>query len=735
MEDKMKNLGTPALVLCLLLAACADKIDEADSTTDNVADLTPAVAHQTVASDEANPFFMDYGTDFGLPPFDRINDGHFAPAFQRAIEEARAEVQAIANNHEQPTFENTVVALEYSGALLFKVSNVFFNLAGSFGADTNQVLADVAKEVEPKLSELNDDINLNPKLFERVKSIYQNRDALQLRGDQQKLLTDLYQGFVRGGANLDEVGKAELRALNTELTRLSLAFGDNLLAETNDFELIIENEADLAGLPAYLVSAAAMEATNRGRAGKWVFTTHRPSKTPFLTFSENRQLREVMWKAYTHRGDNDNANDNKTTLAEMASLRVRKAQLLGYPTYAHLVLEKNTAKNPENIYVLLDQIWPAGLAQAKNELADMQALSDAEGGDYTVQAWDWRFLAAKIRKQRYDLDEEQTRPYFSLDSTLKGVFYTVNKLYGLSFKERHDLPVYQEDVRVFEVYDDQGELLGIYLTDFYVRKSKRGGAWMRPYRPQYLRLEGEPVLPIIVNVLNYPPPVGDEPTLLTFDQASTLFHEFGHALHGFLSDIVYPSQSGIQVAWDFGEFPSQVLENWMYEPDVLKEFARHYKTGEIIPQQLVNKIQAAAQFNQGFSTTEYMAAALLDLAWHTLEDSSVKDAREFEAQVLAEIGLIDQIAPRYRSTYFSHIFSGGYAASYYGYIWSETLAADAFSVFKDKGIFDQATAEAFRRSVLSKGGSDDPMDMYREFRGQDAEVRHLLKARGLSESQ
>jgi peptidyl-dipeptidase Dcp len=731
----MKNLRTPALVLCLLVAACADKIDEADSTTDNAADLTPAVAHQAVASEEANPFFMDYGTDFGLPPFDRINDGHFAPAFKRAIEQARAEVQAIANNQQQPTFENTVVALEYSGALLFKVSNVFFNLAGSFAADTNQVLADVAKEVEPQLSELNDDINLNPQLFERVKSIYQNRDALQLRGDQQKLLTDLYQRFVRGGANLDEVGKAELRALNTELTRLSLAFGDNLLAETNDFELIIENEADLAGLPAYLVSAAAMEATNRGRAGKWVFTTHRPSKTPFLTFSENRQLRAVMWQAYTHRGDNDNANDNKMTLAEMASLRVRKAQLLGYPTYAHLVLEKNTAKTPENIYALLNQIWPAGLAQAKNELADMQALSDAEGGDYTVQAWDWRFLAAKIRKQRYDLDEEQTRPYFSLDSTLKGVFYTVNKLYGLSFKERHDLPVYQEDVRVFEVYDDQSELLGIYLADFYVRKSKRGGAWMRPYRPQYHTLEGKTVLPIIVNVLNYPPPVGDEPTLLTFDQASTLFHEFGHALHGFLSATVYPSQSGTKVPRDFVEFPSQVLENWMYEPDVLKEFARHYKTGEIIPQQLVDKIQAAAQFNQGFSTTEYMAATLLDLAWHTLEDSSVKDAREFEAQVLAEIGLIDQIAPRYRSTYFSHIFSGGYAAGYYGYIWSETLAADAFSVFKDKGIFDQATAEAFRRSVLSKGGSDDPMDMYREFRGQDPEVRHLLKARGLSESQ
>jgi peptidyl-dipeptidase Dcp len=726
----MKSLRFPALVLCLLVSACADKSNEADSTVE----LTPATAHQGGASGDANPFFMDYGTDFGWPPFDRINDGHFAPAFERAIEEARAEVLVISNNQEAPTFENTVVALEYSGALLFKVSHVFFNLAGSFGADTNPVLAGVAKEVKPRLSELNDDINLNPKLFARVKSIYQNSDALQLRGDQQKLLTDLYQRFLRGGANLDEVGKAELRALNTELTRLSLAFGDNLLAETNDFELIIENEADLAGLPAYLVSAAALEATNRGKAGKWVFTTHRPSKTPLLTFSQNRQLREVMWKAYTHRGDNNNANDNKTTLAKMASLRVRKAQLLGYPSYAHLVLEKNTAKNPENIYALLDQIWPAGLAQAKSELADMQALSDAEGGDYTLQAWDWRFLAAKIRKQRYDLDEEQTRPYFSLDSTLKGVFHSVNKLYGLSFKERHDLPVYQEDVRVFEVYDDQGELLGLYLADFYVRKSKRGGAWMRSYRPQYHTLDGEVVLPIIVNVLNYPPPVGDEPTLLTFDQASTLFHEFGHALHGFLSGTVYPSQSGTNVPRDFVEFPSQVLENWMYEPDVLKEFARHYITGEIIPQQLVNKIQAAAQFNQGFATTEYMAAALLDLAWHTLEDSSVQNAGEFEAQVLAEIGLIDQIAPRYRSTYFSHIFSGGYAAGYYGYIWSETLAADAFSVFKDKGIFDQATAQAFRRSILSKGGSDDPMDMYREFRGQDPEVRHLLKSRGLSES-
>jgi peptidyl-dipeptidase Dcp len=717
MEDRMNNLSTPALVLCLLLTACTDKPNEADSTTVDTA---------------TNPFFMDYGTEFGLPPFDRINDDHFAPAFERAIEEKRAEVQAIANNREEPTFENTVVALEYSGALLHKVANVFFNLAR---ADTNQVLADVEKEVGPRLTELEDDIKLNPTLFERVKSIYQNRDSLQLRGDQQKLLTDLYQNFVRGGANLDDEEKAKLRALNTELTRLSLAFGDNLLAETNNFELIIENEADLAGLPAYLVEAAATEATNRGKAGKWVFTTHRPSKTPFLTYSENRELREVMWKAYTHRGDNDNANDNKATLAEMASLRARKAQLLGYPSYAHLVFEESTAKNPENIYTLLDQIWPAGLAQAKNEMAGLQALSDADGGDYTIQAWDWRFLAAKIRKQRYDLDEEQTRPYFSLNSTLKGVFYTVNRLYGLSFKERVDVPVFQEDVRVFEVHDKQSKLLGIYLADFYVRKSKRAGAWAGPYRPQYLTLDGKAVLPIVVNVFNYPPPIGDEPTLLTFDQASVLFHEFGHALHGFLSDTVYPSQSGASVPPDFVEFPSQLLENWMYEPDVLKEFARHYKTGEVIPQQLVNKIQAAAQFNQGFTTTEYMAAALLDLAWHTLEDSSVQDAREFETQVLAEIGLIEQIAPRYRSTYFFHIFAGGYAASYYGYIWSEILAADAFSVFRDKGIFDPATAEAFRRSVLSKGGSDDPMAMYREFRGQDPEVRHLLKARGLSESQ
>ena len=580
------------------------------------------------------------------------------------------------------------------------------------------------------LSSASDDVLLNDALFQKVKAVYNQRDNLNLNVAQAKLLEDTYKSFTRGGANLSEGDKTKLRALNEQIGKLGLEFGDNLLAETNAFELVIDNKADLSGLPEDVINTAAQTATKRGHDGKWVFTTSRPSITPFLTYADNRDLREALYKGYVERGNNDNANDNKKILAKMAALRAERAQLMGYKTHAHFVLEERTAKTPENVYELLNKVWPAALAQAEAEVADMQALINSEGGDFKLAGWDWWYYSDKIRVAKYSFNEQQTRPYFSLENTLKGVFYTANRLFGITVKERTDLPKYNDEVRTWEVYDKDGELMAIFMGDYFVRDSKRGGAWMNSYRQQY-NMDGVESKPIIVNVLNYPRPVGDEPALLTFDEASTLFHEFGHALHGMLSDVEYRSQAGTSVPRDYVEFPSQVMENWMTQPEVLAQFAKHYKTGEVIPQELVKKIQAASKFNQGFATVEYMAATKLDLDWHTVTDFMPKDAAKFEAESLNKMGLIEEIAPRYRSTYFSHIFSGGYSAGYYSYIWSDILGADAFEAFKENGIFDKATADAFRDNILSQGGSEDPMQLYKQFRGKEAGIEPLLRSRGL----
>ena len=495
--------------------------------------------------------------------------------------------------------------------------------------------------------------------------------------------------------------------------------------------MVIDNKKDLAGLPDDIIAAAAATAKTRGHEGKWVFTTHRPSKNPFLTYSANRKLRETIYKGYTMRGNNGNEFDNQKIAAQMASLRYQKAQLLGYKTHAHFVLENATAKTPDNVFGLLNKVWPAALQQAKNEAADLQKMVDAEGGNFKVAAWDWWYYAEKIRKERYDIDAAETKPYFSVEATLKGVFYTANKLWGVNFKERSDLPKYHPDVRTFEVHDRDGSYIGIYMADHYVRESKRGGAWMSSFRKQY-RMNGEDITPIIYNVLNYPKPVGDQPTLLTFDQASTIFHEFGHAIQGLLSDGYYRSQTGTSLPRDYVEYPSQVMENWMTEPEVLANFAKHYQTGEVIPQALVKKIQASGKFNQGFGTTEYLAAALLDMSWHSLETAELQDANKFEKDVLAKMGLIDEIAPRYRTSYYSHIFAGGYSSGYYGYIWSNIYDADTWLAFKENGIFDQKTADLYRKHILEPGGTEDPAKMYRRFRGQDPKVEALLERRGLT---
>ncbi|MFT6898911.1 MAG: peptidyl-dipeptidase Dcp [Paraglaciecola sp.] len=724
-----KHILSP-IALALLLSACQPS---ADTEKQTIAGSDNAQKNLAQSSDniQLNPLLVDYDTPFGVPDFAKISSADYLPAFAQGITQNEQEITAIANSSDPATFKNTIVAMEKSGQVLNKVSTLFFALNGT---DTNEEMQSIAKDISPRLSALNDDIYLNEALFARVKQVYLQQEQLALRIDQQTLLQDTYQAFVRGGANLNEADKSKLRTLNEAMSKLGLQFAQNLLAETNAFELVIDNEKDLSGLPQDIIAAAAETATQRGHEGKWVFTTHRPSKNPFLTYADNRDLRKQLYQGYVQRGDNDNKNDNKKIAAKIASLRYQKAQLLGYKTHAHFVLENAMAKTPENVYGLLDQVWPAALTRAKEEAADMQKMIDAQGGEFQLEGSDWWYYGEKIRQARYDLDAEATKPYFSLDATRDGVFYTANRLWGVTFEERMDIPKYHPDVRTFEVFDKDGSSIGLYMTDYYVRESKRGGAWMSSFRKQQ-KMFGENVKPIIYNVLNFPRPVGDTPTLLTFDQASTLFHEFGHAIQGLLSDGYYQSQTGTALPRDYVEYPSQVMENWMMEPEVLAQFAKHYKTGEVIPKEMIDKIQAAGKFNQGFATIEYLAAALLDMKWHTLETDELQDADTFEKATLDEIGLIPQIAPRYRTGYFSHIFAGGYSAGYYGYIWSNIYDADTWQVFSQNGIFDQDTAKSYRKNVLQPGGTEDPMIMYRRFRGKDPQVWPLLERRGLLSEQ
>ena len=714
-------LAPVSLALALALTGC--------NSSENKQAEVKAEATQAEKMAVANPFFAPWGTPHETPDFAKIKNEHYVPAFEKAISEQKAEIAAIIANADAPTFDNTIEALEFSGNLLDNVAGVFYNLTS---AETNDELKAIAKKVSPLLSAHSDDISLNADLFKRVDAVYQQKASLNLNTAQAKLLEDTYVGFVRSGAKLNQQEKEQIRELNSQLSDLTLKFGDNLLAETNAFEIVIDDKAKLAGLSDSVIEAAAATAKERGHEGKWVFTTHRPSITPFTKYAHDRELRKALYQGYINRANNDNEFDNKKVLAEIASLRVKKAQLMGYKSHAHFVLEDRVAKTPTAVYELLNKIWPTALAKAKVEVADMQKLVDAEGGDFKIEAWDYPYYAEKIRKARYAIDEEQTRPYFALESTLQGVFHTAQKLFGITVKERTDLPTYHEDVRTFEIYEADGTYIGLFLADHYVRPGKRGGAWMNSYRKQY-NMNGTDSTPIIVNVLNYPRPTANEPALLTFDQASTLFHEFGHALHGLLSDGQYRSQTGTATPRDFVEFPSQVMENWMLQPEVLAVFAKHYKTGEVIPQELVNKIQAASKFNQGFATTEYMAATLLDLNWHSLEDSKIRDTEKFEKAALKEWGLINEIDPRYRSTYFAHIFSGGYSAGYYSYIWSDVFGADAFAAFEENGIFDPTTAKAFRKHILSSGGSDDALNLYRKFRGKDASIEPLLRSRGLKD--
>lgn len=675
-----------------------------------------------------NPFATESKLAHGFPNFSAISATDYSPAFEQGINEKKEEIQAIANSKEAPTFDNTIVAMERSGKLLTRVSNVFFNLTS---AETNDELRAIEKEVAPMLSKLNDDIKLNDKLFARIKAVKESEEAKKLPTAEARLLDDYYKGFVRGGANLNEEDKEKLRDINTQLSLLSIEFGEHVLNENNKFELIITNEKDLAGLPEDVITQAKETAQDKGKDG-WVFTIHKPSLIPFLQYADNRALREKMFKAYINKGNYNDENDNKKILQKIVALRIEKANLLGYPTHADYILENNVAKNPQNVKELLGKLWTPALEKAKKERAQMQAIIKKEGGDFPLQAWDWWYYAEKIKQTDYALNEEELRPYFQLDSVRAGVFMVANKLFGINFKEVTNLKGYHPDVKVFEVTDEDGSHIAMYMADYFPRPGKSNGAWMNSYRKQS-NLDDKFVTPIIVNVCNFTKPVGDKPALLSLDEVQTLFHEFGHALHGMLSKGKYPSQTGTSVPRDFVEFPSQVMENWAMDAEVMKLYAKHYKTGEAIPDALIEKIKKAGTFNQGFATTEYLAASLLDMQWHSLKTPYEGDANAFEDNFLIkEKGLIPEIVSRYRSPYFNHIFSGGYSSGYYGYIWSEVYDADAFNYFKETDVFDKEKGMAYRNIVLANGGAEDPEVLYTKFRGKQPSVDALVEKRGLN---
>jgi peptidyl-dipeptidase Dcp len=693
--------------------------------------LAAGVAGAAAQPGRDNPLLADWTTPEGTPPFSRVELADIEPAMLEAMTRHDGEIAAIADNPEPPTFANTIEALDRAGALLSRVGGVFSALNGTVTDDSLQA---IARRLAPLRSQHQDAILLNAALFARVEAVYGLRAEPGLDGEQQRLLFETWREFKRGGADLAPAARQRLQDINGELALLSLQFGENVLKETNRFELVVEEEAGLAGLPAALVQTAAETAVRRGQPGRWIFTLQRPSLTPFLQYSTRRDLREKLYRAYLTMGSHGDELDNRKVLARVAELRLERARLLGFPTHAHYALDENMAATPDKVYALLRQLWTPALARARGEAADMQAMIDAEGGGFELAAWDWWYYAEKVKKARFDLDEEMLRPYFELESVRAGMFEVVRRLWGLTFSERSDIQTWHPEVKVYDVRDGDGTLLATWYSDYFPRDSKRGGAWMSSLRKQ--RLDGDRrVAPLIYNVGNFTAPSGDTPALLSADEVRTMFHEFGHALHGMLSQCRYEKLSGTSVARDFVELPSQIMENWALEPQVLALYARHWQTGAPIPAELVERLQRARHFNQGFETVEYLAASFLDMDWHTIKDPGVfanLDVDGFEAASLGNLGLLEQVATRYRSPYFRHIFGGGYSAGYYAYVWAEVLDADAFAAFTATGdIFDPATALSFRQNILERGGSDEPMDLYRKFRGRDPGIEPLLARRGL----
>ena len=681
-----------------------------------------------------NPFYKNYKTQFEIPPFSEIEEKHFMPAYFKGMEEHNNEIEQIIQNTEKPSFENVIIAMERSGELLDKVNAVFFNLSGSA---TNEKLQEIEKEISPKLSQHYDSISLNPYIFKKVSLLWEDVDNLNLSKEERKILEETYKRFIRSGALLEGLDKDRYADINQEISKLSVQFSQNLLAETNNFEIILSRD-DLKGLPEDIVNLAKEEADNKFKktsdkkyANKYIFTSHRSSMYPFLTYSERRDLREKLYTGYIMRGDNDNEYDNKNITSKIASLRVEKANILGFETHAHYVLDNTMAKTPEAVYELLNQLWEPALSRAKNELQELQKFVNKEGQNFKIASWDWWYYSEKVRKDKYNIDEEELKNFFTLDNTIDGIFKTANKLFGLTFEEKFDIELYHPDARVWEVKDKNGSHLGLYIGDYYTRSSKRGGAWMSTFKDQS-NFDGRE-RPIVINVCNFPPPSKDKPSLLSFEHVTTLFHEFGHGLHGLLTNTHYRSLSGTSVSRDFVEFPSQVLEHWASEPELLKSYAKHYKTGEVISDELIDKMKNASKFNQGFANTEYLAATYLDMDWHSLVSTDIQDTNDFERKSLEKIGLIDEIVSRYRTTYFQHIFTSSYSAGYYSYIWAAVLDSDAFAAFKESGdIYNQDLANKYREYILEKGGTENPMELYQKFRGSNPNIGPLLEDRGLN---
>lgn len=674
-----------------------------------------------------NPLLVESTLPFGAPPFDLIEEVHFAPAFEEAMQVHLEEIRAIVDSSDEPNFANTIEALDLSGRLLENVRLIFLNINE---ANTSEGIQALAKEINPKLAGHRDDILMNEGLFARVKAVYDARESMDLGTEQGRLLDKQYRRFVRGGANLDAGRKARLKELNAEITTLSTQFGENLLKEMNAVALLVEDEAGLAGLPQSVRDAAAAVATAQGHGGAWAFNLQRTSWTPFLQSSQRRDLREKLYTAYIQLCSHGNETDNTGLASRIASLRVERAKMLGYESHAAYKVEENMAETPERANELLGKLWAPALAKASAERAELQALADSLGDGISIEMWDWWYYSEKLRAAKYDFDEGAVKPYLELSRVRQAAFDVAGKLWGLEFVEREDIPGYHPDQVAFEVVDADGSHVGLFYVDYFARESKRGGAWMEDVRRQW-KADGKDIRPIVTNTCNFSKPSEGQPALLSLDEGVTLFHEFGHALHGLLSDVTYASLSGTSVAQDFVEFPSQMMENWAFDPAVLPTYARHFETGEPIPEALIEKLQKAKQFNQGFATTEYLAASILDMDWHTLGEAVEQDAQAFETEGMNRIGIIPAIAPRYRTPYFGHIFSGSYSAGYYSYVWAEVLDADGFEAFKKAGVFNQELAQSYRENILSAGDSEAPMVLYERFRGAAPSIDALVAKRGL----
>lgn len=692
-----------------------------------IMNTTGSFATNPETTNSENPFLTEFKTPFGVPPFEQIKLEDYKDAFLKGMAEQKQEINMIVNRRSVPDFESIIVALDQSGELLRRVSSVFY---GQNSANTSDEMQALSRELSPLLSKHSDDIRLNPLLFARVKEVYDNRAKFNLNKEDAKLLEETYKDFVRGGANLSEEKQAKLRELNSEISMLQLTFGQNMLKETNDFKLVIDNEKDLSGLPAGLVANAAETAKSLDMPGKWVFTLQNPSVMPFLQYSDNRDLREKIFKGYINRGNNNNDSDNKEVVRKLLELRLEKARLMGYEDYASFVLDDRMAKTSDNVYALLNEVWTPAIEKANEELADIKSEIKKEGGTFEPEGWDWRYYFEKAKKSRFDLDENQIRPYLKLENVRDGAFYVANKLYGITFTPISNLSLPHPEAEAFECKDKDGTSLGVIYFDFFPRASKRGGAWCGTYRSQTYKDEKRQG-PITTIVCNFTPPAPGEPALLSADEASTLFHEFGHGLHNLFKDVHYYGISS--VPRDFVELPSQVMEHWVFEPEVLKVYAKHYKTDEVIPSELIDKLDKSGKYGQGFVTAEYLAASLLDMDYHVLK-SVPKDMNvmDFESQTLAKRGLLSQIPSRYRTTYFNHTMGGGYTAGYYSYIWAEVLDADAYEAYKETGdIFNPEVAAKFRNYILAPGGIDEAMDMYKNFRGKEPNTTPLLENRGL----